>query len=109
MATGRAAQLENRTMASRKRGPQPSGASEKRPARSNRARRALKQKVAPAVDDNQESSDETPQDSLEQEPSLLADKELKDTQLPKLRPRSFARTEERGLARADPLQLYMAE
>jgi RNA polymerase sigma-32 factor len=102
MATGRSAELDIGTMATRKRRAQPSGTGAKR-AKPKGTARLARAKPAPeplAEPPSELSPTETPLEEVEdpaEEPTAG------------LRPASLARSSDRGLARADPLQLYMQE
>src|SRR6266852_1728402 len=90
MATGPREGLEKRSMASRKRRDPPSGKT---------AKRSKPPKDLPA---QEARSDRQP-------PAPPNEEDLKDGRSPKVKTSSLASSTGRGLARADPLQLYMQE
>src|SRR5260370_22040864 len=90
MATGPGEGLEKRSMASRKRRDPPSGKT---------AKRSKPPKDLPA---QEARSDRQP-------PAPPNEEDLKDGRSPEVKTSSLASSRGRGLARADPLQLYMQE
>ena len=111
MATGPSVELDNATMATRKRRAQPSetGAKRSKPkktARLVRTKAELEQSVEPP---SELPADDAPFEEAAELPTPK-EKELNEEPAPRLRASSLARASDRGgLARADPLQLYMQE
>lgn len=100
MATGLPEGLEKRTMADRKRRAQPSG----KTARGSKPKKAQpKAKLAEVSPGDAPDLD----DQLESAPP--DEEDLRKDANPKVSTTSLARSAGRGLARADPLQLYMQE
>ena len=109
MATGRSAELDNGTMATRKRRAQPSQAGAKR-SKPRRTTRLVRAEAEP--EQGVEAPSELPEEVTLEEPAELPGPREKLNEQPSsgLRASSLARASERGgLARADPLQLYMRE